>query len=242
MTALVAFGLHPLIAALVIVALLVLLGLFAVPQCLKREDLQQQTQASHPAQAKTRRGLPTPLVALIGVICFIAFLSEGAAMDWSGIYLNRTFGIDAAYTGLAYSCFAVSMTLGRFAGARIQQFWGEHNTILLSALGAGIGLATVVLAPHWWVVLFGYGIVGLGCANIVPIMFSRVGRQTQMPQAVALSYVSSFAYTGALLGPALVGLGSEMFGLNVVFIMIAFALSSIAILNRFTCLPMRRVH
>ena len=35
----------------------------------------------------------------------------------------------------------------------------------------------VIFAPVWQVVLTGYAILGLGSANIVPLMFSRAGRQ-----------------------------------------------------------------
>jgi MFS family permease len=92
----------------------------------------------------------------------------------------------------------------------------------------------VVVAPHWIVVLLGYALLGLGCSNIVPVMFSRVGRQSVMSKAAALSCVSIMAYTGSLLGPALVGISSEMMGLSVVFGFIATLLLTIAFLNRFT--------
>ena len=38
-----------------------------------------------------------------------------------------------------------------------------------------------------------------------------------MPKAAALSCVSTMAYSGSLLGPALVGLTSEIMGLSLVF-------------------------
>jgi Major Facilitator Superfamily. len=111
---------------------------------------------------------------------------------------------------------------------------GEKTTILLSALLAAAGLFMVIFAPVWQVVLTGYAILGLGSANIVPLMFSRAGRQKSMASHVALSYVSVFAYTGSLIGPALVGFGSEIIGLRLVFTVIAVALMSIVILNHLT--------
>ncbi|WP_298141923.1 MFS transporter [uncultured Acinetobacter sp.] len=229
MTVLLALGLSPLLGALIIAACILLVTLLAVPKC-----LQSAPTESEKLGPKTKRGLPSPFIVLIGIMCFIAFLSEGSAMDWSGIYLTQEFGVDAAYAGLAYTCFAITMTMGRFAGRRIQHYFGEAKTVFLGALMAGLGLSVVILAPHWLMVLLGYSLLGLGCANIVPIMFSRVGRQNQMPKAAALSYVSTFAYTGSLLGPALVGLGSEVFGLTAVFAVIAIGLSLIAVVNYFT--------
>ena len=153
-------------------------------------------------------------------------------MDWSGIYLATQFNVPAAHTGLAYSFFAGLMVLGRFSGHLIIQSLVK-TTILLSALLAAAGLFMVIFAPVWQVVLTGYAILGLGSANIVPLMFSCRPPKS-MASHVALSYVSVFAYTGSLIGPALVGFGSEIIGLRLVFTVIAVALMSIVILNHLT--------
>ncbi|AUC05774.1 MFS transporter [Acinetobacter lwoffii] len=235
MTMLMGFGLAPLTGAVIVSAILLLIALFAVPLSLGAEPKMavEETSSEQPA----KKAAPTWAILGIGLICFVAFLSEGAAMDWSGIYLATEFSLPAAQTGLAYSFFAGLMVLGRFSGHLIIQQFGEKNTILLSALLAATGLLTVVFAPVWQIVLVGYAILGLGSANIVPLMFSRAGRQKTLASHVALSYVSVFAYTGSLIGPALVGFGSEIIGLSLVFSVIAIGLLSIVILNHLTADP-----
>ncbi|MGX5698552.1 MFS transporter [Acinetobacter kookii] len=231
-TALLAAGVSPLMSALVICLLLVVLSILAVPNSLSIIEKEQKTDTAE-AESKTKK-LPSPLIILMGLVCFIAFLSEGSAMDWSGIYLINEYGVKPALAGLAYTCFAIAMTSGRFAGQYLIKALGEKNIIIYSAICAALGLFTVVVAPHWIVVLLGYALLGLGCSNIVPVMFSRVGRQNVMSKAAALSCVSTMAYTGSLLGPALVGISSEMMGLSVVFGFIATLLLTIAFLNHFT--------
>ncbi len=231
-TALLAVGVSPLMSALAICSLLVILSVIAVPNSLSVIEKEQKTDSAE-VESKTKK-LPSPLIILMGLICFIAFLSEGSAMDWSGIYLINEYGVKPALAGLAYTCFAIAMTSGRFAGHYLIKVLGEKNIIIYSAICAALGLFTVVMAPHWIVALLGYALLGLGCSNIVPVMFSRVGRQNIMSKAAALSCVSTMAYTGSLLGPALVGISSEMMGLTVVFAFIAALLSMIALLNHFT--------
>ena len=46
---------------------------------------------------------------------------------------------------------------------------------------AAAGLALVVLAPDLRASPAGHALLGIGCANIVPVMFSLAGRQTRMP-------------------------------------------------------------
>jgi fucose permease len=231
-TALLAAGVSPLMSALAICLLLVVLSLMAVPNSLAVIEKEAKNDTTE-VESKTKK-IPSPLIILMGLVCFIAFLSEGSAMDWSGIYLINEYGVKPALAGLAYTCFAIAMTSGRFAGHYLIKALGEKNIIIYSAVCAALGLFTVVVAPHWIVVLLGYVLLGLGCSNIVPVMFSRVGRQSVMSKAAALSCVSTMAYTGSLLGPALVGISSEMMGLSVVFGFIATLLLTIAFLNRFT--------
>lgn len=231
-TALLGIGVSPLLSALAICILLVIISLIAVPNSLSEIENDKKINS---AEIQNKPGkLPSLLILLIGLVCFIAFLSEGSAMDWSGIYLVSEYGLKPAFAGLAYTFFAIAMTAGRFAGHYLQKILGEKNIIVYSAICASLGLFTVVMAPHWMVVLFGYSLLGLGCSNIVPVMFSRVGRQNVMPKAAALSCVSTMAYSGSLLGPALVGMTSEMMGFTLVFGMIAALLMLIAFLNHFT--------
>ena len=55
------------------------------------------------------------LVAL-GAISFASFLGEGAAGNWSAVYLHSSLGASAGVAAVGYSVFAVTMTAGRPAG------------------------------------------------------------------------------------------------------------------------------
>lgn len=232
-TALLAVGLSPLMSTLSVVMILLVIGGVAIPSCLTSFE-QDEKPLEDTTQAPKKLYRPDGIILLIGVMCFIAFLSEGAAMDWGGIYLTSKYQLNPAFAGLAYTFFALSMTTGRFAGHILLKQWGEKNIVTYSAIGAAIGMAVIVTAPVWQVVVLGYALLGLGCSNIVPVMFSRVGRQNNMPKAAALSLVSTIAYTGSLSGPALIGLIGEWTGLSTVLTGVAVLLFIIALLNRFT--------
>lgn len=232
-TALLAVGLSPLMSTLSVVMILLVIGGVAIPSCLTSFE-QDEKPHEDTTQAPKKFYRPDGIILLIGMMCFIAFLSEGAAMDWGGIYLTSKYQLNPAFAGLAYTFFALSMTTGRFAGHILLKQWGEKNIVTYSAIGAAIGMAVIVTAPVWQVVVLGYALLGLGCSNIVPVMFSRVGRQNNMPKAAALSLVSTIAYTGSLSGPALIGLIGEWTGLSTVLTGVAVLLFIIALLNRFT--------
>lgn len=232
-TALLAVGLSPLMSTLSVVMILLVIGGIAIPSCLTSFEQDERPDEDMIDKPK-KHYRPNGIIMLIGMMCFIAFLSEGAAMDWGGIYLTSKYQLNPAFAGLAYTFFALSMTTGRFAGHILLKQWGEKSIVTYSAIGAAIGMVVIVTAPIWQVVILGYALLGLGCSNIVPVMFSRVGRQNDMPKAAALSLVSTIAYTGSLSGPALIGLIGEWTSLSTVLTGVAILLFVIALLNRFT--------
>ena len=232
-TALLALSISSVMSAFAVSLLLVIIVFLSVPYNIKAVE-NTLLEASSKVKKSIRQRLPQPLIILIGIACFIIFMTEGAAMDWSGIYSTQQYGVNAAFAGLAYTFFAIAMTTGRFTGDYLIRYFGEKKLLTYSAICATLGLALVSIAPYWWLVLVGYTLVGTGCSNIVPIMFSRAGRQTVMPSAVALSCVSTMAYTGILVGPAFIGMVSELIGLSTVFMALSGLLLLIVALNRFT--------
>ena len=232
-TALLALSISSVMSAFAVSLLLVIIIFLSVPYSIKAVE-NTSLEASSKVKKSIRQRLPQPLIILIGIACFIIFMVEGAAMDWSGIYLTQQYGVNTAFAGLAYTFFAIAMTTGRFTGHYLIRYFGEKKLLNYSAICATLGLALVSIAPHWWLVLIGYTLVGAGCSNIVPIMFSRAGRQTMMPSAVALSCVSTLAYTGILVGPAFIGMIGELIGLYTVFMALSGLLLLIVALNRFT--------
>ena len=59
--------------------------------------------------------------------------------------------------------------------------------------------AISALVPTWQVALLGYALVGVGCSNVVPILFTSVGRQTVMPESVAVPAITTLGYAGILV-------------------------------------------
>ena len=232
-TALLALSISAVMSAFAVSLLLVIIVFLSVPYSIKAVE-NTSLEASSKVKKSIRQRLPQPLIILIGIACFIIFMVEGAAMDWSGIYLTQQYGVNTAFAGLAYTFFAIAMTTGRFTGHYLIRYFGEKKLLTYSAICATLGLALVSIVPYWWLVLVGYTLVGAGCSNIVPIMFSRAGRQKMMASAVALSCVSTMAYTGILVGPAFIGMVSELIGLSTVFMALSGLLLLIVTLNRFT--------
>lgn len=165
--------------------------------------------------------IPRGIVAFVGVTTFIAFLSEGAVMDWSGVYLTTVRGMDLSLAGMGFSVFSGAMLLMRFLGDHVIQRIGQFPVAVGGALLAFVGILLVMFAPVDTLLYIGFFAIGIGSANIVPVFFSLMGRQSVMPVGTAVSAVSTMGYLGILAGPAAIGFVSAQTNLMTAFGMIA---------------------
>lgn len=172
--------------------------------------------------------VPRGAVLLLGAICFSLFLAEGSVLDWSAVFLTEHRGVPDARGGLGFACFSVTMTLGRMTGDKVVARLGRHTVVVIGSLIAAAGLLTTVFVPAWQATLFGYALIGMGCANIVPVMFSAIGRQDSMPQAAAVPAVTTLGYLGILAGPAAIGFIAHHSSLPVAFLFIGALFLAVA--------------
>lgn len=145
-----------------------------------------------------------PLIFL-GLMCFAAFLSEGAMLDWSAIFLREDKGMDKALAGVGYASFSVAMAIMRLVGDRIVSTIDAKYVVIYGALiGAG-GLALAIFTPWLITALLGFVLLGIGAANIVPIFFSEAGSMKNISGSVAIAVMTTMGYAGQLAGPAILG-------------------------------------
>lgn len=149
--------------------------------------------------------IPKGTVLTLGLICFIIFMAEGTVLDWSALYLVESRNIPDTLGGLGFAAFATSMTIGRLTGDAIVGKYGALKVVMAGTLIATLGFLIVINSYTLTVVLVGYLLIGIGCANIVPVMFSQIGKQKSMPQMVAVPAVTTLGYIGVLAGPAIIG-------------------------------------
>ncbi|MCK3852306.1 MFS transporter [Pseudomonas sp. W2Jun17] len=212
-------GLSPLQATLVVVAIMVVALLKAAPHL-----LPYGSESSGPAFA-----VPHGVVLFIGCLCFIVFLAEGAVLDWSAVFLSAERGLDEAYAGLGYAAFALTMTAGRLTGDAIVRRLGATRVIVIGGTLACVGLLIATLLPAWETALLGYALVGAGCSNIVPVLYTAVGKQKVMPEHIAVPAITTLGYAGILAGPAVIGFIAHGSSLSTAFVLIAVLLAAVAI-------------
>lgn len=218
MSILMGLGVPPPAAAAVVGAIIILAIILSTPQ------ITDERTASGPAYAP-----PRGVVLVIGLLCFVVFMAEGSVLDWSALLLTGHFKLDGARAGLGYVAFATMMTIGRLTGDRLVRRLGDRTMLTWSPALAAVGFVIATLPVHWTLAVAGFAMVGAGAANIVPLLYSAVCRQTVMPANLALTAAGSIGFAGILIGPAAIGFIAQATSLAVAFLVLA---AMVAIVSR----------
>lgn len=172
--------------------------------------------------------VPRGFVLFVGVLCFIMFLTEGAVLDWSAVFLVSVRDVSPTIAGIGYAAFSVTMTIGRLTGDAFVSRVGSRRVLLYGGLLSAAGYLLATLAPSVPVAVAGFGLVGLGAANIVPVLFTAAGNHTAMPPSLAVAAITTMGYAGVLAGPAFIGFFAQATSLTVAFVCLSVALVGVA--------------
>jgi fucose permease len=145
-----------------------------------------------------------PLV-LLGVIAFCSFVGEGAASDWSAVYMTQALDTSEAIGAVAFAAFAVTMAIARFAADPLRGRLGNVTLVRGGSLiaAAGLGLALLIHEPAAGIA--GFALLGLGLAPVVPIAFSAAGDLDPRATGRLVGRVATLGYVGSVAGPIMIG-------------------------------------
>ena len=169
--------------------------------------------------------LPRGTLLVLGVMAALGLIAEGAIYDWSVLYLHKELGSPQEQAALAYASFSAAMALTRFGGDWIRARVRPATLLCASALLAGAAMALVLWTSRPAVALVGMALVGVGFANVVPILFSAAARVPGVTAAHGIAAVSSVGYLGFMGGPPLIGVLAQWSSLTAALsVVVMFAL------------------
>jgi len=209
------YGMQPLQVTLCAIVPVALISLGVYPSMLtegKEEPREEKEQA--PARYNFR-------LIVMAVMAMICFMAEGAILDWGGIFITRERGLSVEHAGWGFATFAIAMSLMRLTGDAVVSALGRKKVLMIGGLLGMAGYLMVVLLPGWQFTLSGFAIVGIGAANVVPVLITLAGQETVMPVNRSVAMVATLGYFGVLGGPALIGGIAHLTSLSVAFGLVA---------------------
>lgn len=181
-------------AVLAVASLVFLRGLLAA----------QRPAAGDPEEARVTVRWTLALV-MLGVIAFCSFVGEGAASDWSAVYMTQELGSSEALGAVAFAAFAVTMAIARFAADPLRGRVGNVVLVRGGSLIAAAGLGVALLVHEPAAAIAGFALLGLGLAPVVPIAFSAAGELNPRATGRLVGRVATLGYVGSVAGPITIG-------------------------------------
>ncbi|MEV7622514.1 MFS transporter [Actinoplanes sp. NPDC089786] len=169
--------------------------------------------------------LPSRAVLPIGLVGLCAVFAEAAGLDWSALYVRNLLDGSASTAALTVAIFSVAMALTRFAGDAVVRRLGAALTVRIAAGCALAGAVVVVLARVPVVAIVGFGLVGVGIAVVVPLVFAAAGRLDDQPGR-NIAGVAGIAYGSSLIAPGVLGGIAHLSSLTISFILVAILLAA----------------
>lgn len=166
------------------------------------------------ASPPARFARPTLGVMLLVALTLAALVLEGAAADWSAIYMRDVFGAAPFLAGVAVSVGPLAQAVTRFLADRVVE---RHRPVavaraMLGVLGAGTLL--VFAAPDGWAALVGFALMGVGTATIFPLAMSAAAQRTDRAPATNVAALAQISFVAFLLGPPLLGSVAQALGIR----------------------------
>jgi MFS family permease len=132
-------------------------------------------------------------------------LCEGAAADWSAVYLRNSLHAVPVVAGLAYAAFALAMVIVRLSGNRLFTKFVAHRLLPLLAVIATLGFAAGLVIARPESMLVGFALLGVGLGSVVPMTLRAAGEVGNVTTGRAVAWVSGCGWAGFVVGPVVIG-------------------------------------
>ena len=176
--------------------------------------------------------IPKGALLPVAFITFFASLGEGMVADWSAIFLRSVTDLSNGGAAIGFTVFSICMFVMRLMGDKIALKFGASETARYSGLVALVGSLIILTFESLVPLMIGFGLIGLGIAVIIPLAFSRAGKDKEISQGTAIASIATLGYGGMLLGPLFVGLIAEVTSIKTGFMLLPILAFLIFLLSK----------
>ncbi|SDD00543.1 MFS transporter [Glycomyces harbinensis] len=218
----------PVLVHLVSIGVLVIAADLYVVRFLQPAQEPAEAAAASAAGWRTRLSVWTdPRILLIGLIILGMGFTEGTANDWLGLAMVDGYGLSNPGGAAVFAVFVTAMTAGRIGGGYMLDRFGRVPVLAGSAFLAFGGLLLVILGPTAPFAIVGTVLWGVGASLGFPVGMSAAADDPRKATA-SVAAVATIGYFAFLIGPPLIGLLGEQWGLRnafyVVLVLVGVAL------------------
>lgn len=189
----------------------------------------QQSGASHREEETPHFVWPHGLLLVLALLLFAGMGAEGVMYDWSVLYLKQELGLPQDLAALGYAVFAAAMAVARFGGDWVRARYDEAFILKAGATLTAVSMVLVLWSAVPWVAFVGFALVGVGIAQVAPILYNAASRVPGQSPAAAIAAVTSIGYGGFLFWPPVVGSLAQHFSLVAALMVVSLSATVLAL-------------
>ena len=180
----------------------------------------REAHAAPPSFGERMKVWAEPRTLLVGLIVLAASFTEGTANNWLNLAMVQGRDWAPAAGAATVTVFAASMVVGRVVGGWFVDTFGRVAALRTAFTLAVVGVLVVTLVDAELATFAGVALWGLGASLGYPLGISAAADDPRnAPARVAV--VATVATVSGLLGPTIIGLLGEHFGLPQAFVVVA---------------------
>ncbi len=159
---------------------------------------------------RSRRPILDARLLAIGVVMLAAELGEGAANNWLSVASRDALGFSETFAAMVFAIYNGAQVVVRLAAGPLVDRYGRVLMLRITlALGA-VGVALFVLDLGTPAALLGAALWSVGVALGFPLGMSAAAEGEDPASRVAVA--ASLGYVAGFVGPPMIGLLAQQFG------------------------------
>jgi len=147
----------------------------------------------------------------IGVVMLAAEFGEGAANGWISVAVRDALGRPETFAALAIAIYSAAQVVVRVAAGPLVDRFGRASMIRWTSVLGSVGVALFILDLGTVALVVGVVLWSIGVSMGFPLGMSAAAEGNDPAARVAL--VASVGYVASFIGPPLIGLLAQAFGL-----------------------------
>jgi len=201
---------HLTIAAVIFVAVVVI----AYPYLLDGADHEDHPSAHTSGEGGAGMAVYATLLALV-VISIAGATVEDAGSSWATLYLRDSLGAPGPVAAFGYVALVGFMFVGRLAGDRLVDRFGERAVVRTGGFIAAAGMGCALAFPSVPGTIAGFAAAGLGVATLIPAAMHGADQLPGMRPGTGLTAVTWLMRVGFFGAPLIVGVVADATSLRV---------------------------
>ena len=166
--------------------------------------------------------IPERKVLFFGLNLAIFMGTVGIMLEWTPLWLKRDLNASLYVASLSILCWGGGEFIGRIYGEKIVNAYGVKFAAGYFGLVGCLIFFISILTANIYIIILAVFLFALSTSNFYPVVLMQGLKYTNESISITAANITTIAFSGFLIGPAIIGFSAETFGLTFNVIALCF--------------------